>query len=116
MSSERKTAIEFAKYLLDRDVTRHTAAVLPKLEGTTYRPPEYDLLRGELEVNGEAIYNDFIEIRKQYIIDMLYQQTYEELERVFTKNFMNSSTGDDTNLTMPYILYDHGILKGKENE
>lgn len=59
MSNYQNVAIQFALYLLDRDVTK-TSAGGPVLITEAYRPKEYDLMRGELMVYGDKLFEDFL--------------------------------------------------------
>ena len=89
MDNEKKIALQFAEFILDREVTKVTNEDV-EMKKVSYRPPEYDLLRGELNKNGDELFDNFLETRKQYILDYLYQQHYNKLEEIFTENFMNN--------------------------
>lgn len=54
-----EVAIEFADFLLDREVTKTSKAVEGGRVEETYTPHEYKLLRGELQINGEELFKDF---------------------------------------------------------
>lgn len=53
---DRNISVEFAMYLMTRDVVKRTSA---DEEPIIYRPHEYDLLRGELIVNGQELFDEF---------------------------------------------------------
>jgi len=51
----KQIAIEFAKYLMEQKVSR--ARSIDDVE--EYLPKEYSLMRGNLEVNGGELYDEF---------------------------------------------------------
>lgn len=55
-SNVKEIAIEFAKYLMERTVRKHTSFV----EFIDYVPNEYKLLNGELILSGSELYDEFI--------------------------------------------------------
>ena len=54
-------AIEFAKYILSMQITKAKSSI--DLE--TYTPPEFNLLKGELIVNGSDLFQQFIKDRDE---------------------------------------------------
>lgn len=52
----KHVAIEFAKYLTTRSIRKHTSCE----EHVDYIPKEFKLLRGELIVNGEVLFDEWI--------------------------------------------------------
>lgn len=83
----KKVAVDFADWLLDRDVTRHEAAMLPDVKGKTYRPQEYELLRGELKVHGDELFDEFLKDKKDKLVSVLYEKMYEEIDKMVNKEY-----------------------------
>jgi hypothetical protein len=55
-SKFKETAIEFAKYLFSREITRNSS----KEDEMVYTPPEFNLMKGDLIKNGKELFNQFI--------------------------------------------------------
>jgi len=53
-----EVAIEFAKYLMQKDVTKFKAGKRFTIE--TYLPKEYDLMRASLIKDGEKLFKEFV--------------------------------------------------------
>ena len=59
----RKIAIEFAKSLMGSEISTHRSDKIGETskEVTKYTPPEYPLMKGELIMNGDNLFNYFID-------------------------------------------------------
>ena len=59
----KKIAIEFAKSLMDSEVTEQRSGKIGQIGNTVnaYVPSEYALMKGELVRNGDKLFDKFIE-------------------------------------------------------
>lgn len=62
-SKFEELAIEFAKYLFSREITRNPS----KEDEMVYTPPEFNLMRGNLIKNGKELFNNFLKERNDKI-------------------------------------------------
>jgi len=63
----KTVAIEFAKYLMEQKVSK--ARSIDDVE--EYLPKEYSLMRGNLEIKGEELYNQFLNEWTKYLTKSL---------------------------------------------
>jgi hypothetical protein len=58
-SKFEELAVEFAKYLFSRKITRNSS----KEDEMVYTPPEFNLMKGDLIKNGKELFNNFLKER-----------------------------------------------------
>jgi hypothetical protein len=58
-SKFEELAVEFAKYLFSREITRNSS----KEDEMVYTPPEFNLMKGDLIKNGKELFNNFLKER-----------------------------------------------------